>query len=71
MSTLLNNTDLVYRLRKRSEIRKQISTRKSVQENKPDRLCELLEEAADALENIDNTIKYSVFRNNHEWYYKS
>lgn len=70
MSTLLNNDDLIMRLRKRSEIRKQISTRKSVQENKPDRLCELLEEAADALENIDNTIKNSIFRNDHEWYYQ-
>jgi hypothetical protein len=42
--------DLVYRLRKRAEIRRQISTRKSVQEGKPDRIADLLEEAADALE---------------------
>ena len=37
---------LVYRLRKRAEIRRQISTRKSVQEGQPDRIADLLEEAA-------------------------
>ena len=37
---------LVFRLRKRAEIRRQISGRKSVQEGKPDRLADLLEEAA-------------------------
>jgi hypothetical protein len=44
------NDDLVYRLRKRAEIRRQIPTRKSVQENQPDRIADLLEEAADALQ---------------------
>lgn len=38
--------DIVYRLKKRAEIRRQILTRKSVQENKPDRVSDLLEEAA-------------------------
>lgn len=42
--------DLIFRLRKRAEIRRQISTRKSVQEGKPDRLADLLEESADQLE---------------------
>ncbi len=42
--------DLVYRLRKRAEIRRQISTRKSVAEGKPDRIADLLEEAADAFD---------------------
>lgn len=42
--------DLVYRLRKRAEIRKQITTRKSVQNNEPDRIATLLEEAADEIE---------------------
>lgn len=42
--------DLIYRLRTRAEIRRQIATRKSVQEGKPDRLADLLEEAATALE---------------------
>lgn len=44
--------DLVYRLRKRAEIRRQISTRKSVQEGKPDRLAELLDEAASEIERL-------------------
>jgi hypothetical protein len=42
--------DLVYRLRKRAEIRRQIPDRKSVQEGQPDRIADLLEEAADAFE---------------------
>lgn len=42
--------DLVYRLRKRAEIRRQIDTRNSVQEGKPDRIADLLEEAADYIE---------------------
>lgn len=44
--------DLVYRLRKRAEIRRQISTRKSVQEGKPDRLADLLEEAANRIQQL-------------------
>lgn len=39
-------TDLVYRLLKRAEVRRQIDTRKSVQNNEPDRIADLLEEAA-------------------------
>ena len=46
--------DLVYRLRTRAEIRRQIPTRKSVIEGKPDRISDLLEEAADAIENLLN-----------------
>lgn len=42
--------DLIFRLRKRAEIRRNIQTRKSVQEGKPDRIADLLEEAAKALE---------------------
>ena len=38
--------DLVFRLLKRAEIRRQASSRRSVQEGKPDRLSDLLEEAA-------------------------
>ena len=44
--------DLVYRLRKRAEIRRQISTRKSVQEGKPDRIADLLDEAAGEIERM-------------------
>ena len=45
-------SDLIDRLRKRAEIRRQIPSRKSVQEGKPDRIADLLEEAANALEHI-------------------
>ena len=44
---------LIYRLRKRAEIRRQIATRKSVQEGKPDRIADLLEEAANRLEQLE------------------
>jgi hypothetical protein len=40
---------LVFRLRKRAEIRRQIKDRKSVQEGARDRIADLLEEAADEL----------------------
>lgn len=45
--------ELVYRLRKRAEIRRQIPGRKSVQEGKPDRIADLLEEAADKIEELE------------------
>ena len=51
-----NENDLVYRLRKRAEIRRQIPTRKSVQEGNADRLSDLLEEAAGEIENLRNKI---------------
>jgi len=41
--------DLETRLRERARIRRQIDTRKSVQEGKSDRLADLLDEAADEL----------------------
>lgn len=47
---------LIFRLRKRAEIRRQISTRKSVQEGRADRLSDLLEEAADELESLRNQV---------------
>lgn len=46
----MNEQDLVYRLRKRAEIRRQIPSRKSVQEGKDDRIADLLEEAANEIE---------------------
>ena len=45
---------LVFRLRKRAEIRRQISGRKSVEEGKPDRIADLLEEAADEIERLSS-----------------
>lgn len=48
----VDEQDLVYRLRKRAEIRRQISTRKSVQEGKPDRMADLLDEAAAEIQRL-------------------
>lgn len=48
--------NLIYRLRTRSEIRKQITSRKSVQEGKPDRLAGLLDESANELESLIATL---------------
>lgn len=45
--------DLVDRLRKRAKIRRQISTRKSVMEGKPDRIADLLDEAADRIDLLE------------------
>lgn len=49
---MLSEQDLVFRLRKRAEIRRQIPGRKSVEEGKPDRIADLLEEAADEIEKL-------------------
>ena len=50
------NDDLIYRLRKRAEIRRQIPSRKSVQNGEPDRIADLLEEAAEAIERLEMVI---------------
>ena len=50
----VSEQSLVYRLRKRAEIRRNISDRKSVQENRPDRIADLLEEAANEIERLTN-----------------
>jgi hypothetical protein len=47
---------LVDRLRKRAEIRRQIPSRRSVQENKPDRISDLLEEAADRIVYLESQV---------------
>ena len=52
--------DLIYRLRKRAEIRRQITTRKSVQENKPDRIADLLEEAANEIESLRSRVSSTL-----------
>ncbi len=44
---------LVFRLRKRAEIRRQIQDRKSVQEGKADKIADLLEEAAKEIERLN------------------
>lgn len=50
----VSEQSLVFRLRKRAEIRRQISSRKSVQEGAPDRIADLLEEAANEIERLKN-----------------
>ena len=46
----VSEQSLVFRLRKRAEIRRNIKDRKSVQEGARDRIADLLEEAAERLE---------------------
>ncbi len=48
--------DLIDRLRIRAEIRRQIASRKSVQEGKPDKIADLLDEAANELERLYKVI---------------
>jgi len=48
---------LVYRLRMRAQIRRQIPGRKSVQQGARDRIADLLEEAADQIEKLQCQIK--------------
>lgn len=52
--------DLVYRLEKRAEIRRQAKGRKSVAEGRPDRIAALLEEAAAEIKRLRD----------YEWMYK-
>ena len=55
---------LVERLRIHANIRKSISTRKSVQEGKPDKIADLLEEAADYIEQLETFIDVFVKEKN-------
>lgn len=48
----VSQQSLVFRLRKRAEIRRQIPGRKSVEEGKADRIADLLEEAATEIERL-------------------
>jgi len=54
MNDPIADQDIVIRLRTRASIRRNISTRKSVQEGKPDRISDLLEDAADEIEKLRN-----------------
>jgi len=56
MNKPLEEQTLVERLRIRASIRRNNTERKSVQEGKPDRIADLLEEAADEIERKDNMI---------------
>ena len=54
---------LVERLRIRASIRRNNTERKSVQEGKPDRIADLLEESADEIERLNTTIEmYRSYR---------
>lgn len=50
----ITEQSLVYRLRKRAEIRRQIPGRLSAEEGKPDRIADLLDEAANEIERLKN-----------------
>jgi len=51
-----NDQDIVYRLQTRATIRRQIATRKSVQEGKPDRIADILEEAAREIAHLEREL---------------
>ena len=53
----VSQQSLVFRLRKRAEIRRQIPGRKSVEEGTPDRIADLLEEAAYEIERLNEVIE--------------
>jgi len=61
---------LVFRLRKRAEIRRQIQDRKSVKEGAADRIADLLEEAARRIVELETTLAHlsahTVGRDNHQ-----
>jgi hypothetical protein len=52
----VSEQSLIFRLRKRAEIRRQIAGRKSVEEGKPDKIANLLEEAANEIEQLQEKI---------------
>ena len=58
LGEIMNQEDLVFRLRKRAEIRRQIGSRKSVQEGKPDRIADLLEEAANEIDSLRKKLSH-------------
>jgi hypothetical protein len=66
----VSEQSLVFRLRKRAEIRRQIKDRKSVQEGKTDRIADLLEEAARKIVELETTLAHisahTIGRDNHQ-----
>lgn len=53
----VSEQSLIFRLRKRAEIRRQIPGRKSVEEGARDRIADLLEEAANKLEDQNRQLR--------------
>lgn len=60
----VSQQSLIFRLRKRAEIRRQIPGRKSVEEGKPDRIADLLEEAAHEIERL--TVIVEMYREEYD-----
>ena len=60
MENGMNDNDIVYRLNLRAEIRRQIPGRKSVEQGLPDRIADILEEAALEIERLRNIIDQAV-----------
>jgi len=54
---MMEEQGLVYRLRKRAEIRRQIPGRRSVEQGETDRIADLLDEAADEIERLQKQIR--------------
>lgn len=52
----VSEQSLIFRLRKRAEIRRQIPGRKSVEEGQADRIADLLDEAADRIEKLEELV---------------
>jgi len=55
--------DIVYRLKRRAEIRRQIPGRRSVQEGKADRIADLLEEAAEEILRLRQELRQGKIQN--------
>ena len=63
MNKPIEEQTLVERLSIRASIRRNNTERKSVQEGKPDRIADLLEEAAEEIERLESTIEmYRSYR---------
>ena len=63
MNKPIEEQTLVERLRIRASIRRNNTERKSVKEGKPDRISDLLEEAANEIERLNTTIEmYRSYR---------
>ena len=58
----VSEQSLLFRLKRRAEIRRQIKDRKSVQENAPDRIADLLEEAAVTIYNQNHMHKLNAIK---------
>lgn len=56
VKTPVPTQSLLYRLRKRAEIRRQIPGRLAVVEGKPDKIADLLDEAAEEIESLRHQV---------------